>query len=1174
MQTTLLGLAIALILALVTALVGPYFVNWSDHRAFFEAEASRLVGLNVQVTGPIAVGVLPFPSVTLSGIAIGPAGEPSRLRARSLGIHLSLGSLMRGEVRAEDIRLVGPEFSLGVNSLGHIDWPAMTLATDTLSIDRLNVEDGRAVLTDATSGSRLVLDRLWFNGEVRSLSGPVRGEGAFVTAGNLYGYKLSIGRYGDEGLRLRLSVDASERPLSIEAEGMLTFDGRQPRLDGSFSVARPAGAVLATGQAVANEPWRVAGKLKANSASALLEQLEFQYGPEERAVKLTGAADLKFGERPRLQGALSARQVDLDRLIATPDVPRRLPLAAIQSFAELLGGSVRPQLPVSLTVSVDAVTLGGATLQGVGTDLRTAGDGWHLDKLEFRAPGFTQVNLSGRLDMARAPGASNAVPAGLRFAGAASVDANDPKSLVAWLAGRTGTAAQIKPWNVRGEVTLGADRIAIERLKTEFERGTIEGRLAYTWPAGDRPARLDANLKADELDIDAILGFGDAALSGLGLEWPREVALALEADRARIAGFEARKSTARVTFDARGVAIERLAIADFGNATIEASGRIETTSSPGGNITVDLDARELNGIIALAERFAPPLAAPLRHLAGTQKTAKLRATVSLQPASGSATAKLDLAGRIGAVRVNLAAAATGQPEAFAVTDLRALSATDLRLDAQLEADHGGILLALIGLDRMPAADRQPARLRLSAAGPLSRELRVEGKLVAGVIDADGKGTLRLPDGKPATLELDQLAGSIGGSKAQGKLLLTFAETARIDGAVETESLDVPAVIASMIGVQRSKAGDAATWSSEPFVPSASELGGRIAFKAQRAALSSAFVAHQLRGVFRFGTSQIVFEDVDAELVGGRLAGRLAFVGSPDGVSARGRLGLTGGDAAAVVSGPGRAPVTGRLGIAVEFEGAGLSPAAFVGSLAGAGTVTLDGAQLAGLNPRVFDAVIRAVELGIPTDVNRIRDFVTTSLDNGNLPLTSATGALTISAGQLRLTNVATRVSGADLAVSASVGLADATLDATLTLTGTPVTGMSIRPMVSIALKGPLMAPRRTVDAAVLASWLALRAVEQQTKRLDAMEQAQRDAIAAQPPAVSAPVSAPTAVQAPPLPPPVTVLPTPRPAAPRAAPRAETSGTPPEARPRVQQNPTVRTGQPQPGQPLDLLRSQN
>ena len=76
MQTTLLGLAIALILALLAALVGPYFVNWNDHRAFFESEASRLVGLQrCGSAAPIDAGILPFPSVTLGDIAIGPDRE-------------------------------------------------------------------------------------------------------------------------------------------------------------------------------------------------------------------------------------------------------------------------------------------------------------------------------------------------------------------------------------------------------------------------------------------------------------------------------------------------------------------------------------------------------------------------------------------------------------------------------------------------------------------------------------------------------------------------------------------------------------------------------------------------------------------------------------------------------------------------------------------------------------------------------------------------------------------------------------------------------------------------------------------------------------------------------------------------------------------------------------------
>jgi large subunit ribosomal protein L24 len=684
----------------------------------------------------------------------------------------------------------------------------------------------------------------------------------------------------------------------------------------------------------------------------------------------------------------------------------------------------------------------------------------------------------------------------LGFTGAASVDANDPKTLVAWLIGRPGTGAQIKPWQARGEVTLGADRIAVERLSTEFERGTVEGRLAYVWSAPDRPARLDAELSAGELDIDALLAFGGGALSGLGLERPREVALALEIGRARFAGFEARQTSTRLKFDAGGIAIERLSVADFGNATIEAQGRIETTSSPGGTITLDLDARELAGVIALAERFATPLAGPLRQLAARQNNARLRATVSLQRAgSDDAAAKLDLAGRVGALRVRLAAGATARPEAFAVTDLRALDSTDIKLEGSLESDDGGVLLALIGLERL-TADRRPARLSLVTSGSSSRELRVDGKLVAGAIDLGGKGALKRPHDQPATLALDEVSGTVGGSRVQGKLSVSFADSARVEGALESEAIDVPAVVAILAGMQPqapgkagAAAGSTAAWSSDPFVHSTSDLAGRIEIKASRATLSPIFSAQQFRGVARFGISQVVFEDVEAQMAGGRLSGRLALTGSPDGLTARGRLALSGADAATF----GGSAVTGRLTLQAEVEGAGLSPAAFIGSLAGTGTVTLENAQLAGLNPRAFDAVIRAVDLGIPTDTNRIRDFVATALDNGNLPLTHAEGALTIAGGQARLRNVASRASGADLAIAANVDLADGSLDATLTLTGTPTVGAGIRPAVFVSLKGPFAGPKRSVDATALAGWLALRSVEQQSKRIEAMEKARREA---------------------------------------------------------------------------------
>ena len=107
MQTTLLGLAVAIILALVTALVGPLFIDWGRWRTTFEAEATRLVGMPVRVSGRIDARLLPTPSLLLNGIEIGAPGEAPKLRARSLGVEFGLGPLLKGQWRAAELHL-GP----------------------------------------------------------------------------------------------------------------------------------------------------------------------------------------------------------------------------------------------------------------------------------------------------------------------------------------------------------------------------------------------------------------------------------------------------------------------------------------------------------------------------------------------------------------------------------------------------------------------------------------------------------------------------------------------------------------------------------------------------------------------------------------------------------------------------------------------------------------------------------------------------------------------------------------------------------------------------------------------------------------------------------------------------------------------------------------------------------
>ncbi len=114
-------------------------------------------------------------------------------------------------------------------------------------------------------------------------------------------------------------------------------------------------------------------------------------------------------------------------MLAAPDVTHRPPLVLFKSFVEEFIGAVSPPMPVAASVAIEAVTVGGATIQSLHGHVRfDDGKGWGFDDVAFRAPGLTTVSLSGRL------GAS---PQGLTLGGPASVESADLKVLLAWLEG-------------------------------------------------------------------------------------------------------------------------------------------------------------------------------------------------------------------------------------------------------------------------------------------------------------------------------------------------------------------------------------------------------------------------------------------------------------------------------------------------------------------------------------------------------------------------------------------------------------------------------------------------------------------------------------------------------------------------------------------------------------------
>jgi hypothetical protein len=1117
-QTTLLGLAIAIILALVAALVAPLVVDWNHFRATFENEASRLTGLSVRVTGTIDARILPTPRIKLRNVEIGEAGREPRLRAGAIDLEVRLGPLIRGEVQATEARLVSPQINLALDRSGAIDWPVPTRAwrAEDLSVSRLRIEDGSIVLADAASGSRLTLQKLSFDGDIRSLLGPFRGEGTFVAGDEPYSYRISGGR-GDDGFKIRLGVNPSNHPLTTDIDGTLALDRGVPQFDGTIALARPVGAALSSGLRVMSDPWHANAKIRATPAAASLHDVTFQYGPDERAVVFTGKTDLTFGEEPHFDGEIAALEVDVDRALAAPDLTHRPPLLVVKSFVDAFVASVKPPLPGKLAVGIAGLTVGGTNVQSLHGVARFDATGWSLDGVELRAPGLTQVSLSGHVAQSGR---------GLAFTGPGALDSADADTLLAWLSGRGDAAsAGVRKLRARGDVTIAGDRVAVDGLNATLDQDNVQGRFAYTWPASDRAAIVEADLHATKLDLDALAAFAKTAADENGFAPPRQGSLALDIGKATLAGIDARAVKAQVKFDSGALQIEHLSVGELGGAALDISGRIdELSSQPRGRVTIDLNAGTLADLSRVLGRFAPQTADVLRRSADRLAPAKLRGTLTVErAATAGSTAKLDLNGQLGLMRVAFNGAATGEPAK--------LAEANVRIDGRLDADDGTALAALFGLNRVVAVDQLPGRVTLSAFGPLNGELRVDGEASASGFTAAVRGAARLNSKEtPAgtfqilataadlgplqqamtgqlgnavpisaraavtvagtALSFTQIAIATGKASAHGRLAVNLTSPVAIDGDVGADTIDGAWLASVLLGLPRQAQNAAGPWSSQPLGGGAfAAMNGAVTFTLDHAVFAPALIAGNLKGVAQFRPNEIALQNIDGGLAGGHIIGDLAFRRNADGLVSHGHIALADADAATVLQ-TDKKIIDARLTLNADFDGFGSSPSALMRAAHGGGTVALADAHIAGLDPSAFVAAMRAADQGTTIELAKIQPAVNAALAGGHLAVPQGDAAMTITDGKVGVANATLAAQdGAALALAGALDLNTGVVDARMTLSAQPPAHalVSTRPELAVALKGPLTAPARTLDVSALTGWLSLRAAELQTRRLEALE---------------------------------------------------------------------------------------
>ena len=1092
MQHALLGLGIALILAIAAALAAPTYVDWDDWRPTFERQASAIVGAPVRIRGRIEATILPTPAFVLRNVEIGEPQGGTGLRAGEVRGILSLNALMRASVEAEEFVLVRPELRLVMQPGGRPLLPAAgaaAAATDLVSFARVAIDNGSLVVANRAGEALAIFDEISASGEVNGRQGPTRIDASLRQDGHRWRVRASAGRFGDDGAgRVRMTLERAADGVSLDADGSLLFAGITPRFDGK---------VIAAKRGASGTPWQVSANAQATEEMVSLESFELTIGADAASAEVGGQVRFAPRRGGPIDGMLTARRIDLDSASGI-DGPKTLPtaLTSVRDVIAVLDG-----LPFRgrIGVAVDSIAAGGNTIREFSAEVALREGLLALERLDARLPGRGVLKAKGSTTGASA------------FSGDASLEAEDAAGLARWVLGGVGPLGD-ESLRASGRVEWGNGRVAVDRLDLSLGGAKVGGKFALALGAGSQRPLVDANLTANALDLDLVAPLLETLRSGPSSV---DVALAVDGRELRALGKSVRKVDAALSRSADAIVIDRLAIEDFDGLNVRAKGKVLAPAErPSGKIEFDLDAARGGGLVEIATRTVGSDAGTLvRRLLAAGGPLKLTGTLS---AAGIA-AGVDIAakGKLSGIDASI----------DATFDLFSETLSDASMT--LEAKEFGRIVSLLGFTPGPPspgdgtleinlaksnAGTLPVSARLTVPGAtISAEgevhQNVEGRLepklavrvdasdlrpllaaaarAAGEAPAPAEGTARLTRTKDA-FALQTIAMNIAGARVRGALTASGIDKAELGGKLSIERM----VLANLLGlVIGNAADDKAFWPARLTPAPLAGATGTLEFEVGALEVIDRLTALDTKFRLRLAPNEAALEEISANFAGGKFAGHARFLrGETLGFDGGGKL--TSFEVARLLApGTWRAAARGQGEITLTLAGNGPTPAALVAGLAGQGTLRLEGLEIDRLDPDAVGAVFVATEAGSPPDEVGVVAALGPALAKGPLRITRVETPLIVASGVMRTGKILTSVGRAQISGLANFDIARLAVDGTVEIEAPAPAGLTARPGATVRWRGPIAAPERGIEAAALATAITLRAMERETKRIEERDRA-------------------------------------------------------------------------------------
>ncbi len=1121
---------------MIVALVGPLFVDWTSYRAAFERQATQVLGQPVQVLGDADMQILPLPRLHFESVHVGPEGEAPILVVDEFDIRIELLPLLQGKVEVVDMALQSPALKLKMDEKGRIAFrqdggKLWELDLANIRLNDVRIKDGSISLEEMATGRKDEVQSLNGTLQARSLVGPYKIESSFQFNGQPYSLMLSTGSAGDDGMRVKSLLTPFNLPITLSLDGNVKSDE-----EGRYHYI---GATRLANQIEGLEgvvPWELTGESDLTVSTLSMPAFEFSHGDVDQAFRLAGSGTIDFGSDPRFDIAVSSRQLDLDRTLGKgPDAPIDLQ-DGLRQMAGVLSEMPAPPMPGRVGFEVPGVILAGGIIRNFLLEADHGDKGWQVETLEADLPGQTRLAMSGLFSRVAEADGQGQASFKHAFDGVARIRSDQPDGFAKWWLKDGANVGRLVPFDLSGKLLVKPDEVAVSSMVLDLDGNAANGRI--DWMLGDQDASgaasLAVDLKAGQLDLDAVQGIGELLLSNSrGRAAPLgDIHLDVETDKLIAGDFEGERLAAKLSIAEGGVDINRLVVEDFAGAYLSVTGNLDDLSgTPKGEILGELRAKDLTGLSSLASRLLPDNAAAKWFEKARSGLSPADVSFSIDAGTEDGNLKGKLSGLLGGGNASLDASLKGALSTWA--------SEPLSVDLKLDNPDGRRLFNLVGLGEgfleLPALTSE-----ITIDGSLNDGAKLKAKLSSedGALDYEGslsyadrvgwasKGgvTLTVGDLSPFLLgsglysgdfsndlplslsasldhskDLTRIAdikGQWDGQPVVGALDFKTTLTDRdLSGSLEVGDLDGIWLGETVLGAGR-LTSEGKSWPDGAFVAAIEgndELPIKVSLDVKARSLSFAepYVFQQPKFDLLWRQDSLNISNFEGLLAGGKTTGGLQLenVGGEGVVKSHFRV--DGADLSPFIwARDGRAVANGTLDLNVTVESQGRSMAGLVSGLSGNGTFAIRDAVLQYVNPEAFEQVVRAVDAGLELKEAEIKQAFVAHMNAGSTRVSNLSGTFGIAGGALRANNMEAEAAILQSRGSVTIDLSARTINSDWSIKVEPneedaVTGA--QPEVGLVFSGDLGAPQRIVDVAPFTGYLSIRAFEREVDRVERMQ---------------------------------------------------------------------------------------